>query len=259
VVSGPASLIAKIKADIARLDVPGPLIEVKAVSVECSSTADLVRELGLTVSGGTSETGFDLSEGELVYTSVGVLPEDFEVRLNALEESSKGKTNATSSISMLSGETGEIFAGTVKLVQLQVYSYSPEEQLEPISAGVKLNVTTWTGGGPITLAVKSEVSDIARDGARLPTINTRIAEGMLRLDPGETMMIGGLTERQVYKSVRKIPILGDLPIIGGLFRSKRRHVVETRLAVFLTPSILTQFASSERTISRSNMKPGVGM
>ena len=56
---------------------------------------------------------------------------------------------------------------------------------------------------------------------------------------GETVMIGGLTQRQSEERVAKIPILGELPLIGGLFRSRSRSEVTSDLVVFITPHILT--------------------
>jgi type II secretory pathway component GspD/PulD (secretin) len=56
---------------------------------------------------------------------------------------------------------------------------------------------------------------------------------------GETVMIGGLSQRQIEESSTKIPILGDLPLIGGLFRSRAKTAVNSELVVFITPHILT--------------------
>lgn len=60
----------------------------------------------------------------------------------------------------------------------------------------------------------------------------------MRVKDGETVAIGGLTLNQEQTTNSKIPLLGDLPIIGSLFRSKKRNVVQTELVVFVTPRIL---------------------
>jgi general secretion pathway protein D len=56
---------------------------------------------------------------------------------------------------------------------------------------------------------------------------------------GETVVIGGLTLSQQFDTVRKVPLLGDLPLLGGLFRSRAKSETESELAIFITPRILT--------------------
>jgi len=56
---------------------------------------------------------------------------------------------------------------------------------------------------------------------------------------GETVMIGGLTQRQDYKTRTRVPILGDIPILGALFQSTKTSSTTSELVVFVTPHILT--------------------
>jgi len=60
----------------------------------------------------------------------------------------------------------------------------------------------------------------------------------VRTKDGETIIIGGLIQRQTETTHRKIPLLGDIPLIGQLFRSKSTTSVETELLIFLTPQLL---------------------
>ena len=61
----------------------------------------------------------------------------------------------------------------------------------------------------------------------------------MRVKDGETIAIGGLTLNQEQTINRKIPLLGDIPLIGKLFRGRKKNVVRTELVVFVTPRILT--------------------
>ncbi|MCW3061450.1 MAG: type and secretion system protein, partial [Capsulimonas sp.] len=108
--------------------------------------------------------------------------------------------------------------------------------------GVKLSVTPLTGGnGEITTRISPEVSNITELDLQtgLPVLSTRRADTTVRIKDGETIAIGGLSLDQEQTTRSKIPILGDIPLIGNLFRSKSESRVRTELVVFVTPHILT--------------------
>jgi len=110
---------------------------------------------------------------------------------------------------------------------------------------VKLRVTPLTGGGgEITLNIDpagTEVSNVSEVDPRtgLPVLSTRQAGTTVRVKDHETVMIGGLMQRQTEDRTTKIPVLGDLPLVGALFRSHSRSTVNSDLVVFITPHILT--------------------
>jgi type II secretory pathway component GspD/PulD (secretin) len=110
-----------------------------------------------------------------------------------------------------------------------------------VDVGVKLSVTPLTGGNDeITVRIAPEVSNITELDLQsgLPVLSTRSADTTVRVQDGETIAIGGLTLNKEQSTNRKIPILGDLPLVGGLFRSRSRNIVQTELVVFVTPRIL---------------------
>jgi type IV pilus assembly protein PilQ len=76
--------------------------------------------------------------------------------------------------------------------------------------------------------------------ALVPTVNTRKLKTVALLMSGQTVVLGGLRKQEVTKDNWKTPILGDLPIIGGLFKSESETVETTELLVFITPKILDQ-------------------
>jgi type II secretory pathway component GspD/PulD (secretin) len=104
-------------------------------------------------------------------------------------------------------------------------------------------VTALTGGnGEITTTISPEVSNITELDIQtgLPVLSTRRADTTVRVKDGETIAIGGLTLNQDQVTNRKVPLFGDIPLVGKAFRSQKRDKVQTELVIFVTPRILTE-------------------
>jgi pilus assembly protein CpaC len=111
--------------------------------------------------------------------------------------------------------------------------------------GVRLNFTpTVTNTGRVRLKVRPEVSTldfanaIVLEGFRIPALSTRRTETELELGNGQTFAIAGLLNNTATESLHKIPGIGDIPILGLLFRSKAAQKNRTELVVMITPEIL---------------------
>jgi len=111
--------------------------------------------------------------------------------------------------------------------------------------GVRLNFTpTVLGGDLINLKVRPEVSSldfsnaVVLDGFRVPALATRRTETEVELRDGQTFAIAGLMNNTLTNSMSKIPGIGDIPILGLLFRSKAHQKNQTELVVMITPSII---------------------
>jgi pilus assembly protein CpaC len=111
--------------------------------------------------------------------------------------------------------------------------------------GIKLNFTpTIVGGDLVKLKVRPEVSSldfanaILLEGFRVPAISTRRTETEVELRDGQTFAIAGLMNNTVTSTMSKIPGIGDIPILGLLFRSKAAQKSQTELVVMITPQIL---------------------
>jgi pilus assembly protein CpaC len=111
--------------------------------------------------------------------------------------------------------------------------------------GIRLNFTpVITNSGNIRLQVSPEVSslDFANgltfQGFNIPSILSRRVETDVELKPGQTLAIGGLMDNTMLSEVDKIPILGDIPIIGFFFKSKGARENRTELLVLVTPYVL---------------------
>jgi pilus assembly protein CpaC len=110
--------------------------------------------------------------------------------------------------------------------------------------GVRLNFTPNVLGNRVRLKVRPEVSTldfnnaIVLQGFRIPALSTRRTETELELQDGQTFAIAGLLNNTLNESLQKIPGIGDIPILGYLFRSKAAQKNRTELVVMITPQIL---------------------
>jgi len=111
--------------------------------------------------------------------------------------------------------------------------------------GIRLNFTPEiTNSGAIRLQVAPEVSqlDFGRGlviaGFAVPSLLTRRAQTVVELQEGQTFAIAGLMDNQMSETVSKIPLLGDIPIIGAFFRSREVRDSQTELLVLVTPHLV---------------------
>jgi type IV pilus assembly protein PilQ len=161
------------------------------------------------------------------------------VALNNEEASILVGTNqpyATRTISQGSGGTGNIEAENVTFIDL----------------GIKLMVTpSINDEGFVTMKIKPEVSSsigdfvIASSGNMIPIVKTTTTETTVMVKDGSTILIGGLIEENERESIREVPGLADIPLLGNLFRSRTigsgdsTTPEKTELVIFLTPHIIT--------------------
>lgn len=117
--------------------------------------------------------------------------------------------------------------------------------------GIRLNfLPTITSRGTIQLQVEPEVSaldftqGLSVSGFVVPGLTIRKMNTTVELNPGQSFAIGGLLDNRVTETMQKIPYLGDIPVLGKLFRSINRNKTNTELLVIVTPEILNNPASS---------------
>jgi len=104
-------------------------------------------------------------------------------------------------------------------------------------------------GSEVTLKIqKVEVSGEVRTTAtateRFPVINRRDVSTTVKVADGETMVIGGLVQRREVNRLNKIPGLGDVPVLGNLFRRIDRQEEESEVAIFITPRLVKEESRS---------------
>jgi pilus assembly protein CpaC len=173
-------------------------------------------------------------------------PGSFATFLHALQDRGALKVLAEPNIIVANGGEGKFLAGGEFPV---VYNTSNGgtggTSVIYKEFGVRLNFQPKiTPNGEIQMKVFQEVSEldftnaVVLTGFRIPSLKSRKAESSLQLGDGQTFALAGLIDNKISKQVSKIPLLGDIPILGALFRSTRYQQEETELVVMVTPTIV---------------------
>lgn len=148
---------------------------------------------------------------------------------------------------------------------------NPFQTIQREQIGVKLVITPQINeGNSLLLKISQEISSIAQaaTGAVDLVTNERIIETTVIVEDGEILVLGGLLEDTLRESDQKVPILGSIPIIGNLFRSRKTDMVKTNLMVFIRAKILRDSVQTAfETNAKYNMirdlqernKKGVGL
>jgi len=171
-----------------------------------------------------------------------------DATIQALEEKGALRTLARPNLSAVSGEEASFLAGGEFPIPVAA-DYDddgrPRIGIEFKEFGVKLDFRPVVGeGGLIRLAVAPEVSQIdTRRTVRLanveiPGLSVRRAKTTVELRDGESFAIAGLFQQENATDLRQLPFLGDVPVIGALFRSARWRRNETELVIIVTPRLV---------------------
>ena len=210
-------------------DNAGPSLATIATGVATQNYANAVGS-GLTI-GGFKESGGDI---------------DFGVIIQALKSNSATNLLSTPSIMTLDNQEAEIVVGqNVPFVTGQTASSTntnPFTTIDRQDVGVTLKVIPHIHDGEaIRLEVEAtaeSVSNTTVAGSADLITNKRSIKTMILSDNSETIVLGGLIRDDVREVVSKVPILGDIPLLGWLFRSKSVNQVKSNLMVFLRPTIV---------------------
>lgn len=167
------------------------------------------------------------------------------VQLNALFNDANTKILASPNISAIDGQPAATFVGdTVSYISSVTQSATGQNiTTSTVNAGIKLYVTGKTNNdGYITMNVHPEVSLVTltnpgAGGVQTPNVRVREATTTVRVKDGETLVISGLINDQDVKSVQKVPLLGDIPFFGQLFRNTHLQHTHDQVVIFLKVSI----------------------
>lgn len=170
----------------------------------------------------------------------------FGAIITAVKSDNQSNLLSTPSILTLDNQEARILVGQeVPITTGEVLgdaNTNPFRTTERQDVGIQLEVRPQINpGGGITLALRQEVSAIAgvlSAGSTDVVLNKREIETTVQVDDGSIVVLGGLLDQGETMSVDKIPVLGDIPVAGGLFRSKKRERTRTNLMIFIRPTIL---------------------
>lgn len=168
-------------------------------------------------------------------------------------------TLTSPNLTALSGETSTFLAGGE--IPLLVSQGLGQVSVEYKPYGVSLAYTpTVLSDGRISLRVKPEVSAITSAGAitvgstQIPALTTRRAETTVELGSGESIVIAGLLQNSHDNSIDKTPGLGDVPVLGALFRSNGFRRNETELVIVITPYLVKPVNASQIVLPTDGYK-----
>lgn len=173
----------------------------------------------------------------------------FQVAVDLLIHNGSGRVLANPRVATLNGRPADILVGQRIPFEVSQTIFAGNAAAGAVSVqreevGIKLKITPLINAdGYITTTISPEVSSIVgfvgRNGD-LPQVSTRNATTTVRLKDGNSVIIGGLLAEERTTNVTKVPLLGDIPVLGYLFRHKRETVRKTDLVIEVTPRILAE-------------------
>lgn len=258
VITGSPEMIRRIEADVARIDLPIRQVLLEVLVIELSGDArkslgtewqwEMEKPKGEDSSGSLKFTTSVLTSvlSKLTYTYPAGIT-SFLLSLKPIVEQGDAKIHANPRIVAMDGHPADIFLG-----QEQSYLVLTESDSDTGTTVTRQRVIIKTGVtlkflpqispiGDVTVKVEPEVSATVgfnKDG--YPIISSRRANTTVRVKDGETFVIGGLLHEFESQTVGKVPILGDIPLFGKLFRTERTEKSETEVVIMVTPHIIEE-------------------
>lgn len=175
---------------------------------------------------------------------------DVMAALDLGERSGLVATLAQPNLTAISGETADFLAGGE--FPVPVPGQDGQVTIEYRKFGVSLAYTpTVLSNGRISLRVRPEVSELSSEGSitlqgfEIPGLTIRRAETTVELGSGESFMIGGLLSNRTVSSIDKVPGVGDIPVLGTLFKSDNFRRGETELVIVVTPYLVKPVSANE--------------
>jgi len=293
--TGSPRYVEKLKGVIKELDVDPPqvLIQVMLAEVTLVDNEDIGIEFSRIDYGdgyysaggfGLNKTGFGTLQPKApglvglapaLFSGIGI-PNiavggpDFDLLINALASQNRVQMLSNPSVMVANNTRGRIQVGETIRVPDAV-TVSAAGQQSAVSAeevGVILEVTpSINPDGFVKMAVEPEISRLSKqtvdisENFRSPIIERRRANTTVTVRDGETVVIGGLINDRYERSDRKIPILGDIPIIGLAFRQKTETTAKTELLIVLRPHVVRtpqrMQQITEESVGRMSLQPGL--
>jgi len=181
--------------------------------------------------------------------------------INALEGDGETNVLSTPSLVTLDNEEAEIFIGQELSIPTGSFTNTgsssptnPFTTFNRVPVGISLKVKPQINeGNTVRLDIKQKVDSISAGNAGQGDIvtNERTINTSVLVDDGKILVLGGLIKDDLLENEQKVPLLGDIPILGALFRSRSTNKVKTNLMVFLRPVILRD---ESRAVTLTNSK-----
>nr|WP_265413919.1 type II secretion system secretin GspD [Photobacterium damselae] len=177
-------------------------------------------------------------------TAVAIAMGDWTALVNAVRTNRNANVLSTPSITVLDNQEAELSVGQEVPVQTGSTSSSnndnPFTTVERKDVGIQLTVTPQINeGDSVKLDIKQVVSQVAdAQGAVDIRFDKRELNTAVLVKDGSMIALGGMMQEKALESESKVPILGDIPVLGSLFRSTNNETVKTNLLIFIKPTII---------------------
>ena len=166
------------------------------------------------------------------------------LEISALEADGRGKIISSPRIVTADQIKAMIQQGTK--IPYQQATSSGATSVAFVDATLKLEVTPQiTPEGNVIMSVEVNKDSVGASTQGIPSINTKSVKTQVLVENGGTVVIGGIFEQTERSDEAKVPLLGDVPVLGNLFKTKTNSMKKTELLIFLTPRVV-----SERTAAR---------
>lgn len=285
IITAPEAIFNNLRAVVEKLDVRRAQVLVEALIVEVS--ADKAAEFGIQWLGSTSADG--LSKGTNIFgifgnssstTNIGVIAsnpsgaagaasgfnfglyknESLGLLARALETEAGGNILSTPTLLTLDNEEAKISVGSNVPFATGSYttpntanpsSVSPFTTYERKDVGLTLKVKPQISeSGTVRMQISQEVSQLrSATDPTLAATDKRSIESNVLVDDGQIIVLGGLIQNQMTEGEDSVPILGDIPVLGNLFKYSTRKQNKTNLMVFLRPQIVRTAAQASAVTS----------
>ncbi|MBX9586052.1 MAG: type II secretion system secretin GspD [Gammaproteobacteria bacterium] len=275
IVTGPTDLINKCRKVVSKLDIrlPQVLIEVVIAEVDLNAEKDLGVEwstagtiLASTRFGGAATpTSMKDATGKFpAAAAIGTLGNgltlgflsnnNLQAVVRAIHSDSRSNIMATPNLITLDNQEATIKVGTkVSFATSQINNNptggNPLTTFDREDVGLILVLKPQiTPNGEVKLLIQQELSSILPDTgvAGNPNTSERFITTTVMAKNGQTLVLGGLLQNQVNNVRQKVPVLGDIPILGALFRSDQRTMNKTNLMIFMRPVVLMDDRSVDK-------------
>jgi len=247
---GPPPSVRTAREFIAKVDVVPSLVVLDTEILELDE--NVAKNLGLQL--GAAAVSMTFSEMQPLPNADGTparlgrfqalsrTPISFSAQLNLLIQNGKGRVLADPRITTLSGRTASIRAGdTISILTTTAGNAGTiaTTQVQSFQTGVQLDITPVVDSeGGIMVALHPVVNSLIGTNNGVPEISTRDTQTTVHLHDDETLVIGGLIQETDTRTTSKVPVLGDIPVVGRVFRNDQVNGSRNELIIVVTPHIV---------------------
>lgn len=242
------------------LDRAMPQVVVEVKLIELSKTAS--QELGLSYGfaqdktgaafNSTGETGVNpgnpttgSGESAITFSSLSRFAPNFSVRLNALVRDGQARVMSSPRLTIQHGILATFDATSLfPIISTTQTATTATQTVTTFPIGERVQITPFidTEQNMVTMKLRPEIStsgaSVNVGPQAVPIVNTRNVDTTLRVPDGETVIIGGLMRNSETENRDKIPLLGDIPLLGALFSTTEKSQTEVEIVIMVTPRIL---------------------